>query len=605
MQAYRIFLIMKIVVAKTAGFCMGVRRAVDLAIDTSRKKEGTIFTLGPLIHNQQTIDMLKERRVVPLTGDGPSQKSTILVRAHGIPPETEKRYRAQEHEIIDGTCPKVKTVHKVIEKYRNAGYSIIIAGDKDHAEVVGLQGYAGKSGFLVQSVQDLETLPALEKICLVSQTTFDKSAFDQIAEKVKAKFAGCEVVIKKTICAATDQRQSETQELAAKVDAMIVVGGKNSANTLRLANISRQYGKPVQLIEMEKEIDFPAIANCGTVGVTAGASTPNWMIKRVVDYLQFMDQTQRHSAATYLHHALDVLVNVNIITSIGAAAAYYCSIVLQHVVLDTTRYYYGAMICFLYFLAMYLWNSLANIETTRHLEISRYRFYNKHKPPLFILSGVSIVALLIISFSISIPLFYLMLFSTIAGSLYHITIVPPPLRKITRYSNLRDVPASRDLFVALAWSILITFIPQVMAGKFVLSTGTIFIFFWVFILTFLRSVISDLRDIEGDRIMGRETLVTIVGEKRARRGLVLMVQCAMAAVIAYSTMLFFFDRPRFATMDAGFLYQVPVMICLYLFVKFGSRMRLNAPAMFSLLADAPVFLAGFAAWIASLTLPVH
>ena len=176
--------------------------------------------------------------------------------------------------MIDGTCPKVKTVHKVIEKYRKMGYAIVITGDEGHAEVVGLQGYAGGAGHLVHSPVDVDRLPHFEKLCLVSQTTFDKNTFDEVAQRIKDRYARSDVVIKKTICSATDQRQNETRELAARVDAMLVVGGKNSANTKRLAHIAREVCPgPVQYVETESEIDWRAIEHCKTVGITGGAST--------------------------------------------------------------------------------------------------------------------------------------------------------------------------------------------------------------------------------------------------------------------------------------------------------------------------------------------
>jgi 4-hydroxy-3-methylbut-2-enyl diphosphate reductase len=594
------FLFMKILIAQTAGFCMGVKRAVDLAIDTSRSHAGPIFTLGPLIHNRQTIDMLKERGVAPLAGDVAPDGATILVRAHGVPPDTEAAFRGRGHVIIDGTCPKVKTVHRVIEKYRLQGYTIVIAGDEGHAEVVGLLGYAGGAGHRVHAPVDVDRLPDAQKICLVSQTTFDRDQFDAIAAKVKQRYAGADVVIKKTICAATDQRQSETRDLARRADAMIVVGGRNSANTMRLADIARAAGKPVQLIETEKEIDWSSLERFETVGVTAGASTPNWMIKRVAEYLEFMANAKKKSLTGRLWRTVDTLANLNIFIAIGATAIYYASIVLQDLSVPTLRYYAGAGVLFLYFLSMYLWNSLASIETTRHLELGRYRFYRRYSPPLFMVSGFCIIALLAASFRISTELLYLMLFATIAGSLYHITIVPPMLRSITRYSNLRDIPTSRDLFVALAWSVLITFVPQAAGGKLLFTWSTLLVAAYVFVLAYLRSVIFDLRDIEGDRIMGRETLVTIIGEKRARTWLLLVIQVAAACLVMEAIAATFVGPRAFIAHGMPWLLQLPVCAGMFLFVKYSPRMGIRHPASFNVLADAPLYLAGFGAWISSL-----
>jgi 4-hydroxy-3-methylbut-2-enyl diphosphate reductase len=241
----------------------------------------------------------------------------------------------------------------VIEKYRDLGYAIVITGDAGHAEVIGLQGYAGSAGILIDAPADVDKLPDMPNLCLVSQTTFDNATFDEIAAKIRSRFADKNVVVKKTICSATDRRQNETRDLATRVDAMIVVGGKNSANTKRLATIAQKQGTRVQWVETEEEINWDEIANCKTVGITAGASTPNWMIKRVLDYLLFMDQTKKKTPTNRLRAAADLFSTLNFIVAAGAALVYYASCVLQGFPPSVP----GIAISFLYFLSMYLWNS--------------------------------------------------------------------------------------------------------------------------------------------------------------------------------------------------------------------------------------------------------
>ena len=182
---------MKIIVAQTAGFCMGVKRAVDRALELSDDKSGgPTWTLGPLIHNKQTTDMLRQRGVNALDeSNPPGAPSTLLIRAHGVPPDVMERYKSAGYDIVDGTCPKVKAVHNVIERYRKDGYSIVITGDEGHAEVIGLLGYAGDSGYLIQTPGDVDSLPPLDKICLVSQTTFGTELFDLIADRLRERFA--------------------------------------------------------------------------------------------------------------------------------------------------------------------------------------------------------------------------------------------------------------------------------------------------------------------------------------------------------------------------------------------------------------------------------
>jgi (E)-4-hydroxy-3-methyl-but-2-enyl pyrophosphate reductase len=587
------FTIMKILIATTAGFCMGVRRAVDLALENSAKSSSVVYTLGPLIHNNQTIEMLKERGVTTLDESKPIPPgSTILIRAHGVEPGVQSSWEPRGH-VIDGTCPKVKTVHRVIEKYRAQGFDIVIAGDKGHAEVVGLLGYAGDAGHLIGLPDDVAGLPNYSKLCLVSQTTFDNETFDKIEEKIRARFSPhCEVVIKKTICSATDHRQNETRELAKKVDAMIVVGGKNSANTKRLAAIAEQSGAPTQWVETEEEIVWDKIASCKTVGITAGASTPNWMIKRITDYLLYMERTKKKTLTNRLRYLIDHLSTLNIFVATGAAFIYYVSCQLQGFLPSAS----GVILSFLYFLSMYLWNSLASIDTTKHLGISRYRFYNAHKPALYIVVVVCILLILAISIRDSRQLFYLMLISTFIGSVYHVTIVPSFLRKVVRYGKLKDVPTSRDLFVALAWGIVLTFVPHAAEGSFSFTLLTASCFILVSVLAFLRSLIFDLRDIEGDRIMGRETLVTIIGESWARRAIMTVIfltglVCALSPLFVSSV-----NSPRVAT---GFFLQMVPLVYLFVFMRLNRHRMFNRSVLFNLFADGQFFVAGICAWIAT------
>jgi len=590
---------MKIIQAKTAGFCMGVRRAVDLSLEQAAKAQGEILTLGPLIHNSQTVEMLRQRGITTLDEKKVlKDKSIKLIRAHGVPPQTQEFYTSQGHTIIDGTCPKVKTVHKVIARHRDQGYTIIITGDQGHAEVVGLLGYAGQCGHLIQNVADLGKLPHFEKICLVSQTTFDRNLFDQIAVELKKKYPNSEIVIKKTICSATDLRQSETEELARQVDALIVVGGKNSANTQRLAKISQDCGTPTQHVETESEINWEIISNCRTVGITAGASTPIWMIKRVTDYLQFMAQTRKRNLTSIFWHIFDILANLNIFVAAGSVAIYYVSCFLQTLPFKLL----GAGLSFLYFLSMYLWNSLASIETTQHHGISRYRFYSAHRNLLFTLSGASVITTLVMSFIYNKTLFYLMLFASIAGLAYHTTLVPKSLQKIFRYKNLKDIPTSRDLFVALAWATVLTFIPQSLNlnENFIFKPASIATFCWIFTLAFFRSLIFDLRDIEGDRIMGRETLITIVGEKRARKATLMMICMCIVALVLFPLLI---GPTTYLNQNTiRFFFQLPVLFYALSFLKWNPRFSHNRSAMFNFFADGLFYLAGLGAAIASILL---
>jgi 4-hydroxy-3-methylbut-2-enyl diphosphate reductase len=462
--------------------------------------------------------------------------------------------------------------------------------------VIGLLGYAGDAGYLVQTSEDIAKLPDFKKVCLVSQTTFDRTLFDTIADKVRERYISADIVIKKTICAATDQRQAETEILARQVDALIVVGGKNSANTQRLAKISVDCGKITQHVETENEIDWEMISQCKTIGITAGASTPTWMIKKVHDYLQFMSQTRKRSVSNTILHLVDICANLNLFVSLGAVAVYFASCYLQGLQFS----FYGASVSFLYFFSMYLWNSLASIEKTQHHGISRYHFYHAHKSRLYTIVTGTIVATLGFCFFYSASLFYLMLFATFAGLAYHMSIVPRILRPILHYSTLKDIPTSRDLFIALAWSTVLTFIPQVLSSRFTMNILSVTLFTWIFTLAYLRSLIFDLRDLEGDRIMGRETLITIIGEKRARKVILLMIWICFAALLIVPLFLGFSVYK--STPALQFFFQMPVLLYTFTFVTWNSRIGQNRTVLFNLLTDGIFYLAAAGAGVASLVI---
>jgi 4-hydroxy-3-methylbut-2-enyl diphosphate reductase len=585
---------MKIIVAQTAGFCMGVKRAVDRAIELSNDKSCPVWTLGPLIHNKQTTDTLRQRGVNALDeSNPPSAPSTLLIRAHGVPPDVMERYESAGYNIVDGTCPKVKAVHNVIGRYRKDGYSIVITGDEGHAEVIGLLGYAGDSGYLIQTPEDIDNLPKLDKICLVSQTTFDLALFDLIAERLKEGFPDSVIAVKKTICSATDERQEEAKRIARSVDAVIVVGGKNSANTRRLAQIARECGTHTQAVETEDEIEWEPLRNCKTIGVTAGASTPNWMIKRVCDHLLLLSRTHGKNSMGALMRLFDVIANLNLFVSSGAVAAYYASCVIQGIPFSAA----GSAIALFYFISVYLWNSLTSIENTLHLDISKYRFYNRYPKLLLLLSGASIITVLITAFLINRPTFYLMLFATATGSVYHITLVPKGLRGLFPYKSLKDIPSSRDLFVALAWAIILTFLPQTINGTPKIIPSTLATFAVVFIMSFIRSLIFDLRDIEGDRIMGRETLITIIGETRARKALLIMIW-ASVGLLAISPAVMGLTAYRYAG-TLRYLFQIPALVYAAIFVRLNAGIRPNHSALFCLLADGIFYLAALGAFVAA------
>ncbi|MFH1726078.1 MAG: 4-hydroxy-3-methylbut-2-enyl diphosphate reductase [Elusimicrobiota bacterium] len=271
-----------IIAAETAGFCPGVKTTLERVRELALAGKSPIYTLGALVHNKQVVELLEGKgiRAVASLDEIEGKDGVVVIRAHGIPPEKEAELRASGFEIVDATCPLVKRVHAAIDKRAAEGYTTVIVGDKGHAEVIGLMGYAKGKAFVVSGPEEAEKLPRIEKANVVAQTTQEEDVFRRTAEVIERKSG--QTVVSDTICKPTRDRQKETAELAKSVDMMVVIGGKHSANTARLALLCRRLRPNTVHIESADELDPEAVAAAGKVGVTAGASTPGWLTDKVV-----------------------------------------------------------------------------------------------------------------------------------------------------------------------------------------------------------------------------------------------------------------------------------------------------------------------------------
>lgn len=272
---------MKIEIAARAGYCYGVRRAFDIVNDVPLDAGGEVFTLGPIIHNPQAVEALRRQRGVrPVKSLDEVVGGTLVVRSHGLPPQTLDEARKRGLAIVDATCPHVSAAQERARELVDEGYSLIILGERDHPEVVGILAHAHGEGSIVEGSSDLEGLGRLKKVGLVVQTTQEKERLGEVAARLSVKCE--ELKIHNTICSATAVRQAAARDLAARADVMIVVGGLNSGNTRRLAHVCEQEGKPTHHVERAGEIDPKWLEGAGLVGVTAGASTPGFVLREVV-----------------------------------------------------------------------------------------------------------------------------------------------------------------------------------------------------------------------------------------------------------------------------------------------------------------------------------
>lgn len=273
----------EIIMAENAGFCFGVKRAVDTSIDTDKDNKSKIYTFGPLVHNKNVTNSLKDKGIDEVdisTLDKLKKGDTVIIRSHGVAPDVMKLIKDTGANIIDATCPYVSAIHKRIKKYYDLGYQIVIAGDENHPEVIGSNGWCDYSAIITKDGSNARI--TAEKVCIVAQTTEKKANLDKVQEIVSKQ---CDnVVVFNTICSATKERQKSAEETAKIVDVMIVVGSKDSSNTTKLYEISKKNCENTIFAEDSREIPEWVFEddNIKKIGITAGASTPDWIIDEVL-----------------------------------------------------------------------------------------------------------------------------------------------------------------------------------------------------------------------------------------------------------------------------------------------------------------------------------
>ncbi len=273
---------MEIIVAKRSGFCFGVKRAIDIAFDMAKKKQDGVYTFGPIIHNPQVIEKLKAEGVIPTEEINKDDIKAIIIRTHGIPLQLMNKISSAGYEIIDATCPFVKKAQHYAKLLKEEGYQVIILGDREHPEVKGLMSYAGDDVIVVDNKEPLPWLKS--KVGIVVQTTQPIEALKKLLGKAIEQ--AMEVKVYNTICNSTALRLKETEEMAKKVDVMLVVGGKNSANTTQLAKLCMSLSVLTYHIETASELKEEWFSGAKSVGITAGASTPDWIIKEVEERIK-------------------------------------------------------------------------------------------------------------------------------------------------------------------------------------------------------------------------------------------------------------------------------------------------------------------------------
>jgi 4-hydroxy-3-methylbut-2-enyl diphosphate reductase len=275
---------MEVILAKTSGFCMGVKRAMQIALDTASQSNDPVYTCGPLIHNPQAVAFLQEHGIDSVADWQAVKKGTVIIRAHGMPSGSIEQIKLKGLGVVDATCPHVVTSQRQIRKFSEQGYFIYIIGDPHHPEILSLQSFAGSNHRLLADYAAAEQEQPPAKIMIIAQTTYNAAEFDKIAQLLKSRAA--DAIICDSICLATSERQEEIKQLASSADAVVIVGGKASANTCRLAEIARAICPRTFHVETENELDSKAFAGVNRLVVSAGASTPDFITQKVIDFLK-------------------------------------------------------------------------------------------------------------------------------------------------------------------------------------------------------------------------------------------------------------------------------------------------------------------------------
>jgi len=502
---------------------MGVRRAVEMVLDAANKQQGPIYTYGPLIHNPQVLEILAEKGVTILHDIPGSQYGSVVTRAHGVPPQAKQSLVDAGFTIIDATCPRVTKVQTIISKYTRQGYAVIIMGDKDHPEVVGLLGYAKGAGYVISSPDDLDKLPSLEHAIVVAQTTQDGRLFDAIAATIAERFSHFKVF--HTICDSTLKRQAEVREMARSVDAVVVVGGRDSGNTRRLAQIVEQEGVPVFHIENETELKYEAVEPLNSVGITAGASTPNWVIKKVYRTLEALPRKARRWRLAVFRIQRWLLLS-NLYLAVGAGCLSYTCALLSGI----RPGFASALMASCYVLSMHILNNFIGREAVRYNDPDRAGFYDYNRLVLLTISTISGAMGLFMAFTLGPVPFIVLCIISLLGIFYKVKIIPGRLKIGKKIQRISDVPGSKTVLIALAWGIVTGVLPHLSVSLQV-TTTMIFVSLWASVMAFVRTAFFDILDMQGDRIVGQESLPIVLGERRTLRILKQLLIIFLGALI--------------------------------------------------------------------------
>ncbi len=495
---------MSVVVARSAGFCWGVRRAVDLVLAELKKGRGPFRVYGPLVHNPLVLEALAEKGVEICADPSGAEGGILFLRTHGTTLEERAGLESLPVRLRDLTCPRVGRALSVARSRHASGFTVIILGDEGHQEVRALRSFAGGDDALVISgPSDVSGLPSVDRPFLLSQTTQDSDAFERTVEALRERFP--DLQWENTICGSTGERQAELRDLCPKVDCVVVVGGRESANTARLTSIAAEHGLCAIQVESADELDPSELRGHRKILLTAGASTPSWAIRSVLGRLLEI-QGARVGAA---FAALRRLVFSNMHMLLAALAIGLAG----DLVVGNGLWILPAVSAALILFALQNINTLLEAGSAGTESEERQAFVRRSRTLLTVVSFSALAGAMAVSTAVD-PLFGLFY----AGSLLLFVIYSIPLLRRTAFppGGLRAVPGSRDILFALGWAFLLSALPALVAGADSSPWGVAAWSLQLFVLFLGRSLMLDLVDLQGDALMGRDTIPLSLGKERSR-----------------------------------------------------------------------------------------
>ncbi len=549
---------MEVKLAESAGFCWGVNRAFNKVLETVTQKEGKegrIATFGPLIHNPQAVEHLKEKGVdivQEISEVGPGD--IIITRSHGVAPEIKKELQRIDCTIVDATCPRVSRVQTLVKEYSQKGFTVIIMGDKGHAEVEALVAHSKGKAIVLEEVAELEELSVEGDLCFVFQTTYNLAKFEEAKEIIKSRYPNAKLF--NTICEATSLRQKGLLELAPQVDCLVVVGGRNSANTRRLYDIAKGTGKPSFFVEYPREIDILDLSQYKSAGVSAGASTPSWVIQEVVEKLQSIGEKkltiwQRRKFKNIAYYFLQS----NIYTAVGA----FVFLLGIYRKLEAPLFF-GLF----YLLGLHTLNNIREWVKTPIGDVHKVKFFSRRQKSMKLYSFLSIGLAIISAFTMTTFQGLIVSLLTIATGIFYVSW--EVLRKLIK----------RELAIFLGWLMVLVVIPLLELNPYSEYPYLIFV---AVALTALRSIISSLKEIKSDRVLGKESMVNQSNLPLWESVSYMILGLLILLLLIISSV----DKPIYLAL------LIPVLYLLIILRNIGDL----RPSLIELFTDGAFFLTGF------------